>query len=122
MNLKKKTVRVHYSYNKKLENEKNFKNHIRKIETVLKIWRMRNLTLEGKVTIFKILAISKIIDLASVTILPNSTISQLNKIHKEFIWNLTRPKIKEKTPINNFDKGELKDVDILSKITSQQCS
>ena len=83
---------------------------------------MRNLTLEGKITIFKTLAISKIIHLASVTVLPNSTITELNKIHKEFIWNHKRPKIKEKTLINNFDKGGLKDVDIPSKIASLQCS
>ena len=83
---------------------------------------MRNLAFEGKITNFKTLAISEIINLASVTILPSSTITQPNKIHKEFIWNHKRPKIKEKTLINNFDKGGLKDVDILSKITSLQCS
>ena len=58
---------------------------IKKIETVLKIWRMINLTLEGKITISKIFAISKIIHLASVTVLPNSTITQPNKAYKEFI-------------------------------------
>ena len=84
----------------------------------MKIWRVRNLTLEGKITIFKTLEISKIIHLASITALSNSTITQLHKIHKEFIWNHKRPKIKEKTLIHNFDKGGLKDVDILSKITS----
>ena len=84
---------------------------------------MRNLTLEGKITIFKTLAISKIIHLnASVIVLPNSTITELNKIHKDFIWNHKRPKIKEKILFNNFDKGGLKDVDISSKITSLQCS
>ena len=121
----KKTVKileVLCSYNKKFENEKKFKNHIQKIESALKIWRMRNLTLEGKITIFKTLAISKIIHLASATVLPNSKITQLNKIRKEFIWNHKRPKIKEKTLINNFDKGGLKDVDIPSKIASLQCS
>ena len=90
IDLKKNTVNilgVHYSYNKKLENEKNFKNHIQKIETVLNIWMMRNLTLEGKIPIFKTLTISKIIHLTSVTVLPNSTITELNKMHKEFIRN-----------------------------------
>ena len=77
-----KILGVHYSYNKTFENEKNFKNHIKKIESVLEIWRMRNLTLERKITIFKTLASSKIIHLASVTVLPNSTITKLNKIHK----------------------------------------
>ena len=55
------------------------------------------------VTIFNKLAISKIIHLASVTILPNSSITRLNKIYKEFICNHKRPKI-------------------LSKIASLQCS
>ena len=65
---------------KKVENEKNFKNYIQKIEPVLKIWRMRSLTLEGKITIFKTLAISKIIHIPSVIVLPNPTITELNKI------------------------------------------
>ena len=43
-------------------------------------------------------------------------------MHKQFIWNHERPTIKEKTQINNFDKGGLKDVDIPSKIVSLQCS
>ena len=113
---------VHYSYNKKLESEKNLKNYIQKIETVLKIWRMKNLTLEGKIAILKKLTISKITHLASVTVLLNSTITHLNKIHKEFIWNHKKLKIKEKTIINNFHKDGLKDVDIPSKITSLQWS
>ena len=50
-----KILGVHYSYNKKHEKEKNFKNHVHKIETVLKIWKMGNLTLEGKITIIKII-------------------------------------------------------------------
>ena len=62
------------------------------------------------------------LNLASVTVLPNSTITELNRTNKEFIWNHKRPKIKEKTLINNFGKGGLKDVDISSKITSLQCS
>ena len=48
---------VRYSYNKNLQNESSFKNYTQTIKTVLKIRRMRNLTLEGK-SIFKPLAIS----------------------------------------------------------------
>ena len=123
LELERNTVQileVHYFYNKKLENEKNFKNHIQKIETVLNIWMMRNLTLEGKIPIFKTLPISKIIHLASVTVLPNSTITELCKIHKDFIGHHKRPKSKktQKALINNFDKGGLKDVNISPKITS----
>ena len=69
IDLTKKTIKVlgiHFSYNKKLEKEENFIRHVWKIEKVLKLWRIRNLTLEGKITIFKTLAISKIIHLSLI--------------------------------------------------------
>ena len=52
----KKTVRIlgiHFSYNKKPEEEKNFSNYMAKIENVLKAWRMRDLAMEGKIALFK---------------------------------------------------------------------
>ena len=62
----------------KRKDEKSFKNYKQKIETVLKIWRMRYLTLQGKIIIFKTWAISEIIhvnSVDSVTVLPNPTIT-----------------------------------------------
>ena len=57
---------------------------LKKIWNVLKIWRIRNLTVQGKITIFKTLAISKVIHLALVTNIPQVIIDQLNKIQKLF--------------------------------------
>ena len=48
---------VHFSYNKNICLQRNFIDVIKNIENVLKIWKMRNLTLSGKITIFKTLAI-----------------------------------------------------------------
>ena len=62
VNLHEDTIKIlgiHYSYNKQLENDENFKKYIAKIENVLKLWRARNLSLEGKITVFKSLALSK---------------------------------------------------------------
>jgi len=47
-----KILGIHFSYNKKLEQEKNFYEHINKIQNVFNIWRMRDLSLEGKITVF----------------------------------------------------------------------
>ena len=65
-----KILGIHFSYNKKIENEENFIKLIKKIENVLKIWRIRNLTVQGKITIYKTLVISKVIPLALVTNVP----------------------------------------------------
>ena len=73
------------------------------MENVLKICRTRNLSVQGKVTIFKSLTISKVIHLASVTNVPHVIIDQLNKPLKDFIWNQKHPKIRHATVCNNYE-------------------
>ena len=55
---------VHFPYNKTKQDEKNLWETVTKIKNILKIWRMRSLTFEDKIIIFKILAISKIVYLS----------------------------------------------------------
>ena len=117
-----KVLGIHFSYNKKLETEENFIKHVRKTEKVLKLWSMRNLTLEGKIIIFKTLAISKIIHFSLVTNVPTQIINELNKMQKEFIWKGSNPKIKHSTLCNKYENGGLKNADVLSKVISLQCS
>ena len=49
---------------------------------------------------------------------PSSTIAQLEKIKKQFIWIDENPKLKNTTPCNEYQQEVLKNVDIFSKITS----
>ena len=118
-----KILAVRFSYNKKLEHEMSFRGHIIKIESVLRLWCMRNLTIEGKVLVFQSLATSRIVNLSLITTILH-TIIQLNNIQRKFIWNGKNPKIKHLTLSNSFsfkDSG-LKDVDVLTKVISLQCS
>ena len=62
-----KILGTHFSYNKKLKDEKNFYKTVTDMQRVLKIWKMRRLTLEGKIVIFKTIAISKIVFQAFIT-------------------------------------------------------
>ena len=64
------TLEIHYSYNKHLENDENFKKYTAKIENVLKLWRARSLSLEGKIVVFKSLALSKITHVALLKTIP----------------------------------------------------
>ena len=77
---------LHFSYNKKLRDEKNFVSHIKSIENLLKIWKMRTLSIEGKINIFKALAISKIVHLAMVTDVPSDIVQILVKMQNTFLW------------------------------------
>ena len=80
-----KILGIYFSYKKKFEQEKSFLNHIVKIQNILKFWKLRNLTIEGRIIVFKSLAISKLIHLGLVTEIPITTINLLTKMQMEFI-------------------------------------
>ena len=52
----------------------------------------------------------------------SSTIAQLEKIQKQFIWENENPKFKRTTLCNEYEQGGLKIVYIFSRITSIQYS
>ena len=60
--------------------------HIKKLRMFLfKIWRTKNLAVQGKITVFKTSAISKIIHFALVTNVPATISNQLNKIQNNYL-------------------------------------
>ena len=108
VNLKNNTIkilRIHFPYNRRLENDENYRRYIIKIEKLLKLWRMRQLTIESKILIFKTLTMSKIVHLASVKDITSSTIAELLK---QLIW-------KKRKSCNEYEQGGLKNVDISPK-------
>ena len=113
---------VHFSYNKKLEHEVNFQSHIVKTESVLRLWRMKNLTIEGKNLVFKSLAISRIVNLPLIIMVPHAIINRLNNIQKNYIWIRKDPKVKHLTLSSSYEDDGLKNVDTFTKIISLQCS
>ena len=66
-----KILGVFFTYYKNLQLENNFRKTILSIERILKMWKRRNLTLEGQIIIFKILALSKVTFLSQVLVIPN---------------------------------------------------
>ena len=82
---------VYYSNDKKFKNQESFRDLVLKIE---KLWRTRNLSITGKITLFKTLAISKIVHLALVSIIPNSIILELDKIKSNLHGKMALLKLK----------------------------
>ena len=84
--------------------------------------QQRNLTSEGKIIIFKTLALSKVVFLTQILLIPNEITTTTQRIQREFLWNSSNIKIKHETIYNDFQNGGLENVDISSKISSFQCS
>ena len=101
--------------------QKNFLTAISSIQSVLKIWRMRNLTLEGKIIVFETLALSKIFHLCFTSVVPKH-IEEIENKQKKFLWNRSTPKIKHSTLCNSFAADGLTNFVINTKIASLQCS
>ena len=60
------------------------------LETVLKIWKSRRLSLLGKIVIFKTLAISKIIFVSYLTTVPSDVIHTLKKIFTKILYGMVK--------------------------------
>ena len=87
---------------------------ITKLETILNIWSARRLTLLGKITIIKSLALSQIVYLLSALPAPQGILQKNNLLLYEFLWGSKSAKIKRTEMINEYDKGGLKMIDIHS--------
>ena len=116
------TLGNNFSYSNTIKKEPNFLKVVSDVQTVLKVWWFRNLTLEGRTVVFECLAISEIVFQALIATVPSHIIKALEKIQTSFLRNNTNPKIKHKTICKNFTEGCLKNVDIRHKLVSLQIS
>ena len=83
---------------------------------------MRNLTVEGKIIVFKTLSLSKMVHLCLTSVVPKQFTEEIENIQKSFLWNRSTPKIKHSPLRNSFAAGGLRNVDVNTKIASLQCS
>ena len=90
----------------------NFIEKIEKIRSILDNWSARRLTLLGKITVTKTLAVSQIIYILSSLPTPPDILKTINSILYDFLWDGKGDKIKRTTMINNYAKGGLKMLDI----------
>ena len=81
-----KILGTHFSYKEKLKEERNFRLIIANTQRVLKLWKLRNLTLEVKILIFKTLALSKINFQAFVTPIPIYVVTELEKKYRKVFY------------------------------------
>ena len=82
-------------------------------EICLKQWHHRKLTLIGKVTVVKKIALPKIIfAFLFLQNRPKSTIDRIEKIMYSFIWDGKLDKLKRSTLIQNYEKGGIKMINI----------
>ena len=96
LNLTKESIEivgVHISCNKKLQDDINFCTTVTNICKVIRLWRMRHLSREGKITISESLALSKIVHLGLLTIVPEILSKNWMKSRKSFYGQIKNVKL-----------------------------
>ncbi|XP_061621328.1 uncharacterized protein LOC133473741, partial [Phyllopteryx taeniolatus] len=96
-------------------NRKTWENILNKIESQLNVWRLRNLTLKGKVLVINALCISKLVHALTVTDLPGDILSKLKAIFSRFMWKREKGLVSDATLIGDHGAGGLGLIDIDTK-------
>ena len=77
----------HITYEVKVLIEKNFKQRLKKIRNMISLWKVRGLSIYGKVTIVMAFLLSKMIYPSSVLTSPPEIIKEFNTWVFQFLWN-----------------------------------
>ena len=96
----------------------NILDKLKYLKDVLNLWECRELSLVGRILIFKSLALSKLLYASTMKCLPKQILDQLNTLRKSFTWSNRKPKIKHSTLNANYSEGGYKDIDIKSRISA----
>ena len=95
----------------------NFNQVTTECRILLNIWKQRWLSPAGKIQVLSLIA-SKPVYIATMKNIPPQFLDDLQVLHKEFIWDSNRPKVKHSTLIGNYEEGGFTDVDRPSKFKS----
>ena len=109
-------------YNSRKCEDLNWWSKLDKIENHLKLWKMRNLTILGKITVVKHLILPKLSFSCQFFETPiTGFVKKFENIVYDFICN-SKDKIKQNTLISDIQNGGLEMVDLASKLKAMKAS
>jgi hypothetical protein len=100
--------------------DRNFASKFDKFCRVLNMWRARELSIKGKITVVKTLALPILLYASSILTISDNWIDKINREMYKFIWNGKPEKIKRKVLSANIPNGGLKMVDFVSMVKAQK--
>ena len=115
-----KALGIFFSYEIKEMVEKNFNQKIKELKSLLALWGQRDLSIIGRILVFKSLAMSKVIYQCNNLETPDEIIKQLNTLAFDFVWQNKPNKVKRNTIISDYEHGGLRMLDVESFISAQK--
>ena len=100
--------------------EKNFRPKLKVMKDLLNIWLSRNLSLKGKITVLKSLALPKLLYVSSNAPIPLDVIKEAENIITNFLWDYKKTKLKKNVLIQAIEEGGLKAPDFVSMVKASR--
>ena len=113
-----KVLGTYVGYNFNILQTEKFRDSINGLKKTLNLWKLRKLTLLGKIQIIKTFGISKFMYMFSSISIPIWVSTEIEKIFYNFLWK-GPDRIKRNVMIQEIDKGGLKMIDLKSSIEAQ---
>ena len=112
-----KILGIHFGHNKQEMVRANYESKVQSLKTTLTIWKMRDLTLNGRILISKVLGLSKFDYTLSVLTMPKDVIRRVNDIIWSFIWKgKKKGKIRREVLFCEYEDGGQKMLDLETRI------
>jgi len=115
---KLKSLVIYFTYNDNLFYSLNYEDKIKSLECIVNMWRQRDLSVIGKITIMKTFGFSKLFYISTMIGMPLHIQKKVNNIVFKYIWNGS-DKIKRSVLCSDLDNGGLKMFDLKSKVKTQ---
>ena len=116
-----RTLGIDFSCDQEQVLKQNFHDRLNECQKLINLWKMRGLSVFGKVTIIKSFLIPKLLYVSSIMETPPEVIKQMEKMVFKFLWK-GPDKVTRLSVINTLDKGGLNLTDFESHIKALRLS
>lgn len=109
---------VYVGKNKNMCDELNWKDKVKKIKAITKLWQQRQLTLFGRATVVSTLLMSRLWYTIAVTSIPEWALDDIKKCCLDFLWGHASHLVKYRVLVGKKDEGGINYPDIYLKLLS----
>ena len=106
-----KTLGIHFSCDQEQVIQQNFQDRLNEVQKMINLWKLRGLSLFGKVTMIKSFLIPKLLYVSSIIETPPEIIKQMEKMIYKFLWK-GPDKVTRLSVINTLENGGLNLTDL----------
>ena len=105
------TLGIYFSCDQEQVTKQNFQDRLNEVQKTINLWKLRGLSLFGKVTIIKSFLIPKLLYVSSIIETPPEIIKQMEKMIYKFLWK-GPDKVTRLSVINTLENGGLNLTDL----------